>query len=296
MRRPEAWAGLAKVALQQDQPDAALAAIQKARALDGEGAYWKLLHGNVLVQLGRDSEALPLLKEGQGSMPSIVDPWSQGTQSTRTRDQELLERGAAMESAGDYSGAVRTYRELIAMRPGEARLPLRLARTLLKAGRNDEALKVTDETLENFPTQLELLVLRGALLNKAGQSQGAWQCATQALHHHPDRPDGYLFKASLLTGENRLPEAQAAAEKALELAPNDLRARETLGSVLVRQQLIDQAIEVLEPTLYADGARPPLSYFQLLGTCLEFRGHSNRLQKMVDYAREIHGDQVFRRN
>lgn len=293
--RPEAWAGLAKVLLQEDQPEEALQAIEKARQIDAEGAYWKLVHGNVLVQLGREDEALPLLQAGQASKPSLQDPWSQSAQSTRSKHRDLLERGRELEAKGDYSGAVRAYRELIAMRPGEARLPLRLARTLLKAGRLEDSLQVVQDTLKEFPTYLELLVLEGALLQRLGNTQGAWDCATRALQHHPDRPDGHLFVASLHAGTSNWEGARRSAQTAFDLAPSDLRTRETLGKTLLQLERASEAADLLEAPIYEPNFQGPVSYFHLLGQCLETMGASARLQSMVSRARELHGDHVFRR-
>ncbi len=292
--RPEARAGLAKVHLQEERLDEALDAIQKARALDGESPYWQLVHGTVLAQLGQEEEALPLLQAGQGSKPNIHDPWSQKAQSTRSKQEDLLQRGMDLEAEGDFSGAVRAYRELITLRPGEARLPLRLARTLLKAGRLEEALQVAEATLDAFPTHLELMVLRGALLHKLGRMQAAWDSASQALQHHPDRPDGHLFLTSLHAATGNWEAARHSAQTALDLAPSDVRSRETLGKVLLRMGQTQAAAECLEGPIYAVGFHAPLGYFHLLGQCLETLGETSRLQTMVKRARELHGDHVFR--
>ena len=294
--RPEAWAALARVRLQEDDPKGALEAIERARQIDREGAFWKLVHGNVLVQLDRESEALPLLKSGQGSKPILQDPWSQTAQSPRSKQGDLLERGKALEAKGDYSGAVRAYRELIAMRPGEAHLPLMLARTLLRANRIDDSLRVVDETLESFPTHLELLVLRGALLQKSGNVDAAWECASQALQFHADRPDGHMFVANLHAAQRNLEAARMAAKRAFDLAPSDTRTRESLATILLQMKRPAEAAGLLEEPIYEVGFRAPLGYFHLLGQCLESIQATQRLQAMVRRARAIHGDHVFRRN
>lgn len=127
-QRAGGWAGQARVALQTDEVAQALQSIRKARELDSQDPYWKLLEGITLARLGRDEEAKPLLAEGQGSKPTLIDPWTQSSKSIRSQESDLFQRGMQLEDQNQFDEAIAIYREILADRPGEARLPLRLAK------------------------------------------------------------------------------------------------------------------------------------------------------------------------
>ncbi len=288
--QPEVWAGLARVALQRDALDLALQHVKTARSLDEETPYWKLLHGTILARLGQDTQALPLLTAGQGSRPTMLDPWSRAVQGNLAKATDTLARVREFEAQKDYTGAIRLLRGLIADRPGEARLPLHLGRTLLEAGRLKEALEVTSATLQDFPTHMEILVLHGGLLDKLGRRGEAWSYATLAMQNHRDRPDGYLLQASLLKGEKRFAEAASAAKTALDLAPWDQRSQMMLAQLYLDNKEPWKTVTLLEPALEDPNFAPPMPYFQILAKGLRGTGREDKLQALAERAQALHGD------
>ncbi|HRV79822.1 MAG: tetratricopeptide repeat protein [Planctomycetes bacterium] len=280
-QRAGGWAGQARVALQTDEVAQALQSIRKARELDSQDPYWKLLEGITLARLGRDEEAKPLLAEGQGSKPTLIDPWTQSSKSIRSQESDLFQRGMQLEDQNQFDEAIAIYREILADRPGEARLPLRLAKTLLKAQRPAEAMEVTKKALERFPTHLELEVLRGHLLEQSGDPEGAWASSQKAIQEHPERPDGYLFQSTLLAKQGLSEQAISVAQGALRLSPSDERSRSLLASLYLRQQRYAEAIQVIEEALELPDAVTPLGYYQILAQAYKATGQTAKLSALM---------------
>ncbi|MFT5198631.1 MAG: tetratricopeptide (TPR) repeat protein [Planctomycetota bacterium] len=289
----ETWAGLARVALQADEPELALALVKKARKLDSTDAYLHLLFGITLSQLERESEAVVHLALGQGSSPSVNDPWSRIASGGRTADHNLLERGRAMEAKGDWSGAIRTYREIMASRPGEVRLPIRLARTLLQAGRGREALQLVEETLIRYPSHLGLLIFYGALLIKQDDLVGAWKACTQALMTSPDRPDAYIFKSTLLAREGKHREALMAANTAVDKDPASSRAYEAQAQRYGALKQPWDAVRVLETAFQQEGFKPSVRFYQMLMEGLTAIKRPDKLPPILQRAQADYGTEVF---
>ena len=267
--------------------------IKTARKILPKDAYLHLLLGIALTQLGRESEAEPHLIRGQGASPSVTDPWSRKASKPRTHEHELLARGKAMEAKGDWSGAIRAYREIIENRPGEIRLPLKLARTLLKAGRDEEALQLAVKTLEQSPSHLELLLFYGALLSKKGDLQGAWNACNRALSAAPDRPGAYIFKSTLLAKEKKFPEAIAAAETAVEKAPADSRVYEVMARHYAAMQKPWEAVRVLENGLAQTNLNPSKRLFQMLIEGLKAIKRTDKIPAVLKQAQDIYGTKAF---
>ncbi|MDF1838857.1 MAG: tetratricopeptide repeat protein [Planctomycetota bacterium] len=292
-KQSETWAGLARVAMQADQPDEALRQIKKARKLSSSDPYLHLLFGIILTQLGRDSEAQVHLELGQGSSPSVTDPWSRVVAVGRTAEHDLLERGNAMEAKGDFSGAIRAYREVIARRPGEVKMPLKLARTLLRAGRDDESMKLVEETLIEYPTHLDLLMFYGALLSKKNDMAGAWDACNRALEASPDRPDAYILKSSLLAREGKIQEALDAATLAVDKDPSSSRAYEVLAQRYSAAKQPWDAVRVLETAYKQDGFKPSARFYRMLMDGLTALKRQDKLPAVLQRAQADYGTKAF---
>ena len=198
-----------------------------------------------------------------------------------------------MEEKGDWSGAIRAYREIMVTRPDEIRLPLRLARTLLKAKRNDEAMQLVQETRTKYPTHLDILTFHGALLSKNGDAEGAWEACNLAMQVAPDRPDGFNLKSSLLSKEGKHREALIAAQKSVNLAPAESRGYEALAQRYGALKEPWEAVRVLENALDVEGFRPSKRFYQMLIQGLTAIKRTDKLPAVRKRAQADFGTKAF---
>lgn len=292
-KHSESWAGLARVALQNDDTEQALKLIKKARKLSSSDPYLHLIQGITLAQLGRESEAQSHLTVGQGSSPSVVDPWSKVVSQGKSRERDLVKRAKSLEAKGDYEGAIITYREILESRPGEILLPLRLARTLLKAKRGDEAMELVDTALIEHPTSLDLLLFQGAMLSQQGDKEGAWNSCNRALQSSPDRPDAYLLQSSLFAAENNVTGALAAAQTAVDKAPFESRCHEVLARRFSEAKRPWDAVLALESGLEQRGFKPSVNYYKMLLQALKVLKRPDKVPAILERAQADYGTQNF---
>ncbi len=292
-KQSETWAGLARVALQDDDPQHALSQIKKARKLSPSDPYLHLLLGITLSQLGRESEAESHLALGQGSAPAVTDPWSRVVSMGRTRERDLLKRAKTLEAKGDFSGAIRAYRKIMEARPDEIKLPLSLARTLVQAKRLEEAKQLIDDTLAKYPTHLELLLFQGALLKKQGDPEGAMSACHKALISSPDRPDAHIFHSTLLSLKGDHEGALAAAKKAVDLAPFESRGYEVLAQRYSAMKRPWDAVRILESALDQEGFKPSVRIYQMTMQGLKALKRTDKIPAILKRAQADHGTKAF---
>lgn len=115
----------------------------------------------------------------------------------------------------DFDGAIAQFQMAVVLEPDSLETRFALARTLVAAGRNAEALQARDTIAQNFAPTTLLFNRLAALSNKLGQaddalqqSQLAWNlaCAPDADSNDAQRA-GFLLARSLVA-KNRLAEAR----------------------------------------------------------------------------------------
>jgi choline-sulfatase len=143
---------------------------------------------------GPDREAAERLR----ALGYVQGPQGKGSGADPKDKVEVARRIA--RAAGpfpDQAAAVRAYREIAALDPGNPLVNFRLADALLRAGRTSESIPSFRKVVASGPTS----------------------------------PDPYVGLATALAQEGRLAEARRALEKALELAPGHGQAHYNLGEI-----------------------------------------------------------------
>jgi tetratricopeptide (TPR) repeat protein len=205
---------------------------------------------------------------------------------------------------------------------GEHYLPARLhaASVLAKQGKLDEARRQLAETEAAPRERVQLLIGEAQLLREAGRLAEAHGVLVQGLAQQPDQPE-LLYETALLAEKmgrpdeletrlrrlielrpdhahalnalgysladrnERLAEAGALIERALQLAPNDPFILDSRGWVLFRQGNAQGALEVLNA---AFGIRPDPEIAAHLGEVLWSLGRQAEARETWEKARRAH--------
>lgn len=132
--------------------------------------------------------------------------------------------------------------------------PVMLARELIAQGRYEEAVELTTRSLEADPEDVDLLLTHGVALRGAGHLNTAQLALTRAAKADPDWSEPWRHLAEVLVARGRLTQAQAVAERGLEIDPfdDDLRAIYELGELELRAaRYVDGDREAEDPALLA---------------------------------------------
>lgn len=266
---------LSQLLFQRNENAQALAAADRALAIDAHSATALGIKGAALLELGRADEAIEPLDEAIRLAPTYVFG--------------MERKGAALAQVGRREEAVEVFRHLIAANADDNDSRLNLADNLRLLGRFDEALVEIDELLARRADDAVALGTKGqilvglkrreegvALLGRSLELNPQLEWARRDLAHalrylsrheqslatfndiiarDPDDVDALSWKGEQLFNLERYDEAIIALDRALALKPDYPLALGTKGEVLSAQGKPADAIELLEKALAADAER-----------------------------------------
>jgi tetratricopeptide (TPR) repeat protein len=163
-------------------------------------------------------------------------------------DEPGLLSGLALSLAagGDHRGARKAALRAVEMGFDNAPGLRLLTIMLLRMGSIDAALGVIESTLEKFPLDLVVWETKGDILRSLKRFAEATATYREALTRMPDNPDLLFGLALSLEGEAKFEEARAAAERAIELGPDDVKHYPLLVHLLLAANATDKAADLTE--------------------------------------------------
>lgn len=177
---------------------------------------------------------------GAGPAPAagpLPDPKDNGpVLEAVTRGHELLERGQLTEALAQFEAA-------LARNPRSASVRGRVAETLLRLGRNDDAFRVYAESGDQQPNEEAFAgMAKARQAQKRGEEALALVRAGRAAF--PASTQLTLLEGTWLQQRGDAKGAEAAARAALAVAPADESARGALAAALEAQKRTDEALAV----------------------------------------------------
>ncbi|HUI43552.1 MAG TPA: tetratricopeptide repeat protein [Terriglobia bacterium] len=231
--------------------------------------------------VGNDDKAIALL---QGMLKNSEKPDGHYTLAEAGNRAAFLERlGLIYRTEQKYDQATSTFRQIADLGPGQAPHGEALIIDTLRISRQPEkAMAEADAAAAKYPKDRQLAMLRASLLGEQGKPDEALKVLNGLITGSPSDLDVETTIAQVDSQAKRYPEAQAAAEKALNLStkPDDQEsAHFLLGSIYERQKRFDLAEAEFKKVLASDPLNGPASNY--LGYMLADRGV--RLDESVKY-------------
>lgn len=221
---------LAKLYDANQRYDEGLATLERLRAnhagtddLNGPlGMAYYNERGALLAATGRHEEAVASLTKGIALQPALAEPYR-----LRAREREAL--GDVAGARADYASFARWARDGSIDAPTRARL---------------SQLKIDPAVERRHP-----FGSANPLRESAAQSLKAAQQALQAATTPQEKAKAYGEISAHLDGMNRSEQALAAIDKAIALAPDDIRLRQSKTTTLVALKRTADAIALADPLL-----------------------------------------------
>jgi tetratricopeptide (TPR) repeat protein len=206
--------------------DEALAAFEKAIALNPGYAEAHNSRGIVLARLTRFEEALAAFNQAIALKPDYA-----GAYNNRAIVLQDLKRHA--EALADFDKA-------LALQPDNARLYNNRGDTLRDLNRPDDALASYDQAIALKPDYAEAHYNRGTMLQDLGRFDGALASFGQAIALKPDYAEAYNNRGVVLQDLKRLDEAVADYTKAISLLPDYAEVHCNLAYCLLQMGRFEQ--------------------------------------------------------
>lgn len=193
---------------------------------------WRLALGFVFFGVAAGCRSLPspspLLDGGLVSSPALPPDRERIAQA-----HAFYSTGIHHELADEYDLAYESYRRAAELDPGNERLVLRMASTLVLQRKTEEALRLVEEFLERNPLSESALSWLATFYGSTGDPDRVLQLFRQMTRQFPDKPLGWL---QLAAATGRSGDTNAVAE-ILEAGLSKARPPTALRQELVRIQL-----------------------------------------------------------
>ncbi len=197
------------------------------------------LLGAVLIRQGRPDEAENALRPAIWQHPEFA-----------AAHEEL---GNALMVQHKTEEALECFQATVELEPGNGQAYFKLSRLLTELGRSDEAEQVRKDAAKHAPNHAALAA--AAEHRKAGRVAEAEKCYQEILLREPRNADALRLLAGCAMDRNQFGDAIVLLRRAIDHAPDSVRAWNALGSALLARQDFDAAIEAfrrsaaLEPRL-----------------------------------------------
>lgn len=214
---------LGKALLEQNQPNAAEAALQEALRLGAS-------REEVVVPLARALEA-------SGKARQLLDDerFAEKDLSASTRFELLMLKAGAADDLGDGRVAMQLLEKARALDATSMQTWLAEARLRIRTRQFPEALAAVNKALELAPGKAEPLYVRGSLAHTQGDLKGALSHYDKALQDNPEFVEALVSRAGLLLDLNRPTDVRKDLDALLKVDPKDPRGA-YLASLLAERE------------------------------------------------------------
>ncbi len=221
------------------KPDYAVRCYQKAIALKPGDADVLYNLGNALSDQGKTEESIACYRKVVALRPDHA--------------YAHYNLGDALKHQNQLGEAEACYRKALALKPDYAEAHNNLGAVLMRQGRHDEAITCYQRALELKPDYVKAHCNLGFALASLEQYDRAEQHFETAFRIHPDYPEAHVGAAMLFQKKYRkLPEAEQASRKAIELGYDKPDVHTLLGRIYAEMEKPEQAAESYGKALSQD--------------------------------------------
>ncbi|MGQ0701241.1 MAG: O-linked N-acetylglucosamine transferase, SPINDLY family protein [Panacagrimonas sp.] len=212
---------------------------------------------------------------------------AQGAFMRRDTDAAALNnRGLALRKAGRVDEARKTFEQALKLQPGYAKAHYNLGLVEADTGAWERALICFDAALQNEPGYVRALVARAGVLSQLGRNDEAQRDYTTALAYEPGHEQALHRQALLLGQAGRHEESEALLRRLLGLRPESAETLFSLGSCLMAQKRLEDALHTLRRALSAGHAPALASVVKLQAELCDWTDWAENLRRLCEPTNE----------
>jgi Flp pilus assembly protein TadD len=169
------------------------------------------------------------------AVASAAAVWAPGAESPAPDFDALMVEANRLLRLGDSAAAVERFEQALALRPGEARARLGLAAGRYAQGRTAEALVHVEDLLNENGDNAEALGMKSLLVWREGDLRQAARLLDRALRLAPEDVRLRNYRGIIAFERHEYEDALDDLEMAVELDPEDPESRFNLAVLLARR-------------------------------------------------------------
>ena len=261
-RAAHALYGLARLDLARDEPEAALAGLERAASLEPWMGEVHSLLAQVYSRLGRPDEAelarlragaLPKASRAPAATVAAMQAEAVSLQAIRRRGQRLAEQGRFAEAEAEF-------RRVLELTTASKRDLSNLGGALSGQGRHDEAIALYRQALELVPDDTLALNNLGLALAESGRLDEAAEHLARAVEIDPTYADAHHNLGLTRARQGNHAAAVEHYRAAIAANPSLAKAHNDLGTSLAAGGDLDAAVGSWRRGLEIDGRQLPALY------------------------------------
>jgi tetratricopeptide (TPR) repeat protein len=270
-RSPEARAAMARFHATQNNPTQALADHKAAAELAPLRSPVRLGYISYLAQSGAVAEAVAVLKDMTQKAPDYLPAWralAQIAMQERRFDEAMAQlqnvlrqdgtdvdavilRARILLAKGDAKTAIAELTQVGTVLPGLAVEKHTLALAHLQNQDQASAITALEQTVVQFPENVDALLLLAQLNLRAGKPQPVVESMAALVNKRPDLIQAYLLLIEAAAAIDRLEPLAQSLVANIPKASNQAQFNYILGLVRLRQAKLAEARESFEAALAA---------------------------------------------
>ena len=243
--------GLGRIYLFTRELEASLPHLLRAQELSPDAGAIRASLAQVYRRLGDREAAMRearLASELSGRI-AITDPLHFEMTREDVSSLALLAQAQAAVKAADDEKAETLYRKLLEIRPDDADMHARLADTLARQDKHQDAKGGYLAALRINSRDASALFGLGRMLSSEKEYEEAARRYEESLEIRPNHVATHLDLGSILEFQGRLEEATHHYRQGLEIDPNHFGCNRQLGRLLLQQRKLPEAISHLRAAL-----------------------------------------------
>jgi tetratricopeptide (TPR) repeat protein len=211
---------LAKISIQQKDPEKALAYLIKAKHQQPRNPEILFEFGKACLELDLPDDAIEALQKAASLQPHD-DSYSYVLASANVAKKQ-------------YANAAKIFQALLAKHPNDPVLNYAMGSLLFLEVKLDEAQVYLRRSVELQSDQVAPYYYLALIAEGKGDNEQAVVTLRDVLHRDPGYGPAYEAMGKILLKQQKYPEAQEALEKAVRLNPDSVKAHYQLGILLGR--------------------------------------------------------------
>lgn len=190
--------------------------------------------GLCLFRLSRFDDALACYNEALGIYKNLPEV--------------IFMKGRVMLKKKEYDKAINEFYKITKLEPTNTKAKFYLAKSILKSGNKDGAIKIL-ETIIASENHHDSLLLLGKIYFEIGKFSAAWSYLDALLKYSPNFIEGHILMGNTLSHLENPNDAIIHFTKVLEMSPNHLEAHINLGKIHMGLNNPNQALSYFDKVL-----------------------------------------------